>query len=322
MWSGWASGAATLLTWEVGGGEVTRTAYSIISLLAIGAALTLGPVVYNTVERLQKLLVAFIFLFMGVIFILVVDLEHVGDMVVGIASFGTIPKRVASFTRCHYETGRIEAQGLAGGAAVLTGTGDEGVQVCRLRVAGVVDAEAVYIVTPRHILQAIRRPCLDPWMARAQADPPRLPARVEFGAIHVPHGVLGKDISAVAPQADVPPDFDPRFVGCVDGAPQFPVIEATDGAGHRRVNPLCRLRPAVGALPPILEGAARRQRVAGTKAGGMAHRRLWHDRRQTDLVPQSPHGFRTLGDRLRAAEPDDAAAMGFHGAKSQTAAPG
>jgi hypothetical protein len=95
MWPGWASGAATLLTWEVGGGEVTRTAYSIISLLAIGAALTLGPVVYNTVERLQKLLVAFIFLFMGVIFILVVDLEHVGDMVVGIASFGTIPEGMA-----------------------------------------------------------------------------------------------------------------------------------------------------------------------------------------------------------------------------------
>lgn len=95
MWPGWASGAATLLTWEVGGGEVTRTAYSIISLLAIGAALTLGPVVYNTVERLQKLLVAFIFLFMGVIFVLVVDLEHVSDMVVGIASFGTIPEGMA-----------------------------------------------------------------------------------------------------------------------------------------------------------------------------------------------------------------------------------
>jgi len=91
MWPGWASGAATLLTWEIGGGEVARTVYSIISLLAIGAALTLGPVVYNTVERMQKVLVAFIFLFMVIIFVLVVDLSHVQDMVAGVTHFGTIP---------------------------------------------------------------------------------------------------------------------------------------------------------------------------------------------------------------------------------------
>ena len=65
--------------------------YSILSLLAIGAALTLGPVVYNTVERLQKLLVAFIFLFMLVLFFLVVDVVHVGEMARGIANVGHIP---------------------------------------------------------------------------------------------------------------------------------------------------------------------------------------------------------------------------------------
>lgn len=92
MWPGWASGAGTLLTWEIGGGETARTMYSIVSLLAIGGALTLGPVVYNTVERMQKLLVAFIFLFMGIIFFLVVDMTHVGDMVEGLTHFGTIPE--------------------------------------------------------------------------------------------------------------------------------------------------------------------------------------------------------------------------------------
>ncbi len=92
MWPGWASGAATLLTWEIGGGETARTAYSILSLLAIGAALTLGPVVYNTVERMQKLLVGFIFLFMVIIFVLVVDLSHVRDMAAGVMHFGTIPE--------------------------------------------------------------------------------------------------------------------------------------------------------------------------------------------------------------------------------------
>jgi hypothetical protein len=92
MWPGWASGAGTMLTWEVGGGEVARTVYSILSLLAIGAALTLGPVVYNTVERMQKLLVAFIFVFMVVIFALVVEWTHVVDMISGLQHFGTIPE--------------------------------------------------------------------------------------------------------------------------------------------------------------------------------------------------------------------------------------
>lgn len=92
VWPGWASGAGTVLTWEIGGGETARTIYSIISLLAIGAALTLGPVVYNTVEMLQKGLVAFIFVFMTVIFFLVVDMSHVGDMVAGLAHFGQIPE--------------------------------------------------------------------------------------------------------------------------------------------------------------------------------------------------------------------------------------
>ena len=81
-----------MLTWEIGGGEQTRTLISILSLLAIGAALTLGPVVYNTVERLQKVLVAFIFLFMVILAFLVVDLVHVGEMARGIANVGHIPE--------------------------------------------------------------------------------------------------------------------------------------------------------------------------------------------------------------------------------------
>ena len=92
MWPGWAAGAATMLTWEIGGGEQARTLISILSLLAIGAALTLGPVVYNTVERLQKILVAFIFLFMLILSFLVVDLVHVGEMARGIANVGHIPE--------------------------------------------------------------------------------------------------------------------------------------------------------------------------------------------------------------------------------------
>ena len=45
IWPGWASGAATILSWELGGGEGMRVFYSIASLIAIGLALSLGPVV-------------------------------------------------------------------------------------------------------------------------------------------------------------------------------------------------------------------------------------------------------------------------------------
>ena len=58
MWPGWASGAATILTWEFGGDESTRVGYSIASLLVVGLALSLGPVVYRTVERIQTVLIA------------------------------------------------------------------------------------------------------------------------------------------------------------------------------------------------------------------------------------------------------------------------
>ena len=91
VWPGWASGAATLLTWEIGGDETMRVIYSIASLLAIGAALTVGPVVYNTVERLQNILISLVFVFMLIIFALVVDATHVVDMAVGITNIGFVP---------------------------------------------------------------------------------------------------------------------------------------------------------------------------------------------------------------------------------------
>ena len=91
MWPGWASGAATLFTWEVGGGETVRVVFAVASLIAVGLALTLGPVVYNTVERVQMVLVAVVLLFLLVIFFLVVELAHVVDMFKGIAAVGHVP---------------------------------------------------------------------------------------------------------------------------------------------------------------------------------------------------------------------------------------
>ena len=92
MWPGWASGAATIITWEFGGGEEVRVLYAIISLILVGLALTLGPVVYNTVERIQVVLIALVFIAMLTIFALVVEFGHVVDMFRGIVNIGHIPE--------------------------------------------------------------------------------------------------------------------------------------------------------------------------------------------------------------------------------------
>ncbi len=94
VWPGWASGAATLLTWELGGegNENIRVLFSIISLIGVGLALSLGPVVYNTVERIQTVLVTLTLLFLLLIFFLVVKPAHIVDMFKGMVNIGHIPE--------------------------------------------------------------------------------------------------------------------------------------------------------------------------------------------------------------------------------------
>ena len=94
MWPGWASGAATILTWELGGDENTRVGYSIASLLVVGLALSLGPVVYRTVERIQTVLIAAVLVLLLVIFFLVVEPSHVWDLCKGIVNIGYIPEEM------------------------------------------------------------------------------------------------------------------------------------------------------------------------------------------------------------------------------------
>ena len=60
-WPGWMSAAATLITFTAGGGSVKLIA--IIGLITIGLVLTLSPVVYKTVEKLEFLKVISILAF-------------------------------------------------------------------------------------------------------------------------------------------------------------------------------------------------------------------------------------------------------------------
>ncbi|MHA6617946.1 Nramp family divalent metal transporter [Pseudonocardia sp. DLS-67] len=64
FWPGWATGAATAATYVFGMGEDAPVVpITIAALLAIGITLTLSPVVYQAVEKIQGVLVALILLF-------------------------------------------------------------------------------------------------------------------------------------------------------------------------------------------------------------------------------------------------------------------
>ena len=103
-WPGWATGAGTMLSWLMFGAErvvneaqeVTFQAryvplLGIAGLWVVGAALTLGPVVYNTVEKIQTVLVSLIVLIVIVLGVLVIRTDAVGAMFSGITSVGTMP---------------------------------------------------------------------------------------------------------------------------------------------------------------------------------------------------------------------------------------
>jgi len=64
MWPGWATGSSTALTYAFGLSEGAVIPITIASLVLIGIVLTVSPVVYKTVEKIQFFLVALILLFM------------------------------------------------------------------------------------------------------------------------------------------------------------------------------------------------------------------------------------------------------------------
>jgi hypothetical protein len=92
VWPGWATGAATVTTFLVGGGDVNVIA--IAALVAIGIALTASPVVYQTVERLQFIKVAAVMLFVVVAVFAAIDSAAWSDSSQIVTSFGTFPDEV------------------------------------------------------------------------------------------------------------------------------------------------------------------------------------------------------------------------------------
>jgi hypothetical protein len=92
MWPGWATAAATITTFAIGGGDPTVIA--IAGLLVIGAVLTISPVVYQTVEKLQFIKIAIVLLFIVIALLAAIKATAFRDTHNVVTSFGTFPSEI------------------------------------------------------------------------------------------------------------------------------------------------------------------------------------------------------------------------------------
>jgi hypothetical protein len=92
MWPGWATAAATIATFAFGGGDANVIA--IAGLLAIGAALTASPVVYQTVEKLQFVKVGAVLVLLAVALFAAISATGYRDTSEIVTSFGTFPSEI------------------------------------------------------------------------------------------------------------------------------------------------------------------------------------------------------------------------------------
>ncbi len=91
IWPGWATGAAQLVTGELGGSTV---GVAIAGLVACAVVLTTSPVVYRTLEAVQLVLVATIFVLLGALALFVVRAEDVAALVRGAFRIGHVPASI------------------------------------------------------------------------------------------------------------------------------------------------------------------------------------------------------------------------------------
>jgi hypothetical protein len=93
MWPGWATAAATIATFAVGGGDPNVIA--IAGLLAIGIALTASPVVYQTVEKLEFVKVGAVLVLLVVALFAAISATAYEDTTQIATSFGTFPSEIS-----------------------------------------------------------------------------------------------------------------------------------------------------------------------------------------------------------------------------------
>jgi uncharacterized protein YhhL (DUF1145 family) len=89
-WPGWITSSATLVTYIFDGGSVKLLA--ILGLAAIAIALTLAPVVYTIVERIEFFKVGIILFFIVVAIVAAITAEAWGALPDAVTGFGRLPK--------------------------------------------------------------------------------------------------------------------------------------------------------------------------------------------------------------------------------------
>jgi hypothetical protein len=95
-WPGWATGASTTVTFAFGLSEGSIVPITIAALIAIGIALTVSPVIYQTVEKVQFVLVGAILVFLAVAIFTGIEAQAWSDLVTGFSNFGRMPSGIDS----------------------------------------------------------------------------------------------------------------------------------------------------------------------------------------------------------------------------------
>jgi len=86
FWPGWATSSATLTTFAIGGGNPTTLA--IIFLVVMGLTLTLSPVVYKTMERIEFLKVGVVLTFLAIVLVAGISGDAYSDVPMAVTDAG------------------------------------------------------------------------------------------------------------------------------------------------------------------------------------------------------------------------------------------
>ena len=95
-WPGWATGGTTTLSFAMGFSEDAVPYITIGVLLLIGVVLTVSPVVYQTVEKIQFFLVGLIVLFMIYTIVALLGVDGYAALGEGFVNVGEIPDAIGS----------------------------------------------------------------------------------------------------------------------------------------------------------------------------------------------------------------------------------
>ncbi len=95
-WPGWATGASTTMTFAFGLAESSVVPLTIMLLVAIGIALTVSPIIYQTVEKAQFVMVGLIVVFLILAVVQGITADAWAELGTGLANPQQIPANLGA----------------------------------------------------------------------------------------------------------------------------------------------------------------------------------------------------------------------------------